>query len=138
MKSYKQLAAVTIFAALACTGLRAQTVDLRATIPFDFNAGSKLMPAGEYLIQERGYLTTFHGVGDGNANVILMTATGDRTTSREARLDFHQYGSRYFLTTIWDSQTQEGRRVPPTAREKELAKRGEVPAQTAVSLVSSK
>src|ERR1700745_2833303 len=124
MKSHKQLAAVTIFAALACTGLRAQTVDLWATIPFDFNAGDKLMPAGKYLIQEKGYLSIFHGVDNGSPNVILMTATGERSTSREARLDFHRYGNRYFLTTIWDSQTPDGRRVRPTAQEKELATRG--------------
>ena len=138
MKSYTQLATVTLFAALACTGLRAQTVNLWATVPFDFSAGGKLMPAGQYLIQEQGYLTIFHGFNNGNPNVILMTATGDGGTSGKARLDFNRYGSRYFLTAIWDSQTPEGRRVPPTAREKELAKRGDVPVQTAVSLVSTK
>ena len=138
MKSHKQLATVAIFAALACTGLRAQTITLTANIPFDFNAGSKLMPAGEYQIQEEGHLTFLHGIDNGNANVVLMTANGDRATSQEARLDFHKYGNRYFLATIWDSQTPEGRRVPPTAREKELAKRGEVPTQTAVNLVNTK
>ena len=82
MKRYMQLIAVTIFAALACTGLRAQTVNLWATIPFDFNAGGKLMPAGEYLIQEQGYLVVFHGVNNGNPNIVLMTAAGDQGGSR--------------------------------------------------------
>jgi hypothetical protein len=50
----KQFIAVTIFAALACAGLQAQSADLRATIPFNFHAGERLMPAGEYLIHEQG------------------------------------------------------------------------------------
>jgi len=138
MKSYMQLATMTIFAALACTGLRAQTVTLRATIPFDFNAGGKLMPAGQYMIQEQGYVTIFHGVDNDKSNVILMTAVGDRRSSWEARLDFNRYGSKYFLTTIWDAQTPEGRHLRPTGLEKELAKREETPSQTAVPLISTK
>jgi hypothetical protein len=34
MKNLKQLVVLTIFAALACTALRAQNVVMRATIPF--------------------------------------------------------------------------------------------------------
>jgi hypothetical protein len=47
MTNFKHFAGVVIFAALACTGLHAQSLNLRATIPFDFHAGDKLMPADE-------------------------------------------------------------------------------------------
>src|SRR3984885_6438530 len=68
MKSLKQTVVVTIFAALACTALHAQSVRLQATIPFDFRAGDKLMPAGEYAIQEQGSIT-FLRAADGKSNL---------------------------------------------------------------------
>ncbi len=44
MKSLKQFVVVVAFAALSGIGLRAQTIDLRAAIPFDFHAGDRLLP----------------------------------------------------------------------------------------------
>ena len=138
MNSHKQLATVAFLAALACTGLRAQTATLRATVPFDFNAGNKLMPAGEYTVHEEGLVIFLHG-SDKGSNVILMTnGSVDRAPSLGARLDFKRYGSNYFLRTIWDPFTQSGHQVHQTSREKELAKGGEVPVETAVTLASTK
>jgi hypothetical protein len=39
MKSVKRLGAVTFFCALACGSLNAQSVCLKAAVPFDFNVG---------------------------------------------------------------------------------------------------
>jgi hypothetical protein len=138
MKSLKQTVVVTIFAALACTALHAQSVSLQATIPFDFRAGDKLMPAGEYAIQEQGAVI-FLRAADGKSNLAMFThGVESRHPSRAARLDFNQYGNEYFLTTIWDSYTQDGREVPPTSRQRELAKQGNVPVLAVVAMVRSK
>jgi hypothetical protein len=57
---------------------------------------------------------------------------------KNARLEFNRYGNAYFLAAVWNSITQDGRELPQTAREKELAKRGDVPAKAAVTLASRK
>ena len=137
MKSLTQLVAVMIFAALACTGLHAQTVDLRAAIPFNFHAGDKLMPAGEYVIQEQGSVIWLRDADRHRPAFALMTVgAAGRNLSPQSRLEFNRYGSEYFLTEVWGSFTQDGRQLLPTARQKELAKRGDVPASAEVILAS--
>jgi|HubBroStandDraft_4_1064222.scaffolds.fasta_scaffold1303215_1 hypothetical protein len=138
MKNFKPLAVVAFFGALACAGLHAQTVDVRATIPFDFRAGDALMPAGEYLIHEQDSWILLRAADGGKPARILMTIGVVGGDPKDARLDFKRYGSEYFLTELWVSSSLDGRQLLPTAREKELAKRGEVPARTAVTIASSK
>jgi len=138
MNSLKHLATATIFAALACTGLHAQSFDIRATIPFDFHAGTTTLPAGEYVIHEQGPLVWLRGAVGGTRSPIMITIA---TTGRElqhARLNFNRYGSDYFLTTVWSSSSLDGHQLVQTAREKEIAKRGGVPARVVVNLASSK
>jgi hypothetical protein len=110
MKSLKQLVVVAFFAALACAGLQAQRVDMRANIPFDFHAGDRVMPAGEYVIHQQGALVFLREADGGRPAPILMTIGVDGRVSQEARLEFNRYGSDYFLTAVWNSFTQDGRK----------------------------
>jgi hypothetical protein len=139
MKSLKNLAVVAIFGALACAGLHAQSVDMQANIPFDFRAGDKLMPAGEYIVHGDGPWVVLRSEESSRPAALLMTigviAYGD---PRQPRLRFNRYGNEYFLSAIWDSYSENGRQLLKTARQKELAKRGDVPAPAAVAMVSSK
>ena len=138
MKSLKQLATATIFAALACTGLHAQSFDMRATVPFDFHAGDRILPAGEYVIHEEGPWIWLRGADGGTPSPIMITIATSGREPQNARLDFNRYGSDYFLTKVWDPFSLDGRQLLQTAREKEIAKRGGVPARAVVNLASSK
>jgi hypothetical protein len=139
MKSLKQFILVTTFAALAGTGLDAQSVDMRAVIPFDFRAGDRLLPAGEYVIHGQGPVVFLRGADNGSPAFALMTIrTEGRDQYRQARLDFNRYGNEYFLTSVWDSFTQNGRQMLPTPRQKELAKRGNAPYSATVALTGTK
>jgi hypothetical protein len=139
MKSLKQFILVTTFAALAGTGLDAQTVDMRAVIPFNFHAGDRLLPAGEYSIRGQGPVVFLRGADNGSPAFALMTIrTEDQDQYAHARLEFNRYGNEYFLTAVWDSFTQNGRQMLPTPRQKELAKQGKVPAAATVALTSTK
>lgn len=123
MKSMKQLAAIAIFGALTCAGLRAQTVDLRATIPFDFNIGQTSMPAGDYEIQGHGMVVLVRRVDTGKPANAFVVTIGAESANRDGtpRLSFHHYGDEYFLSAIWDPSG--GRLVRQTGRELEMAKR---------------
>lgn len=139
MTSLKQLIVVASFATLPFTGLDAQTVELRANIPFDFHVGNKLLPAGEYVIQEQGSMVSVRsadGQGPGSTLFTYETTAGGRPGP--ARLDFDDYGSEYFLSEIWNPYNPEARAVPKTARQRELAGRFHVPVKATVLLASSK
>jgi hypothetical protein len=143
MKSLKHLVVVSIFAALACSGLHAQSVDLRATIPFDFHAGKTLLPAGDYLIHGDGPVVWLRAEDHSKPAFALMTIAAvagmdQQARSRPARVEFNRYGDEFFLRTIWNPSTAGGRQLVPTAREKELVAHGNVPARTAVAVYSTK
>jgi hypothetical protein len=136
MNTLRQLAVVAILGALAGIGLHAQSFDFRATIPFDFRAGDRLMPAGEYLIRGQGPVVFVRRTDNGSNAFALMTiAVAGRDTPRKARLDFNCYGNEYFLTKVWDPFGENGHQLQQTSREKELARRG-IPVPSQVSLAS--
>jgi hypothetical protein len=137
MKSLQHLAVGAALALLACTSLPAQDINMRANIPFDFHAGDRLIPAGEYVIHEQGPLVYWRGLDDRPAFALITNRTEGRGRQNN-RLEFDRYGNEYFLKAIWSSTTQDGRQLLPTPLEKELAKRGNVPAPATVNLTGSK
>jgi hypothetical protein len=135
MKSLKQLVVLAIFSALACAGLQAQSVDMRAIIPFDFRAGNTLMPAGEYEIHGQGPWIIVRLADGGRPSVGVMTnSVVAADPRREARLEFNRYGNAYFLSAIWSPFSGDGRQLPASSQEKQLAKRGVAPAGNSVVL----
>jgi hypothetical protein len=139
MKSLKQLAAIAIFGALTCAGLQAQTVDMRATIPFDFNIGQTSMPAGDYEIHGHGTMVLLRRVDAGKPANAFVATTGGESANRDGtpRLTFHHYGGEYFLSAIWDPSSG-GRLVPQTGHELEVAKRAGAAMEATVIATSKR
>ncbi len=104
----------------------AQTVDVRADVPFNFAVGSKTLPAGTYdvrTIDGRDSKMLLLQARDGNTSMIAgSNATENPKPADRTKLVFNQYGSRYFLSEIWVNGNRRGRQLPKTSREKELAK----------------
>jgi hypothetical protein len=97
-------------------------MNLRATIPFAFHAGEKAMPAGEYTIQNSAGTLILRN--EGGPSVILLTNASSRPNApADARLGFNRHGERYFLSSVWTSGSREGRGMPKSPAEKELASR---------------
>ena len=123
--------AIGLFATLACAGLHAQTMDLKANIPFNFRMGEKVMPAGQYTIHHSEGLVTVREQGGSNAVMTFLTmATIRRDTPKTGALVFNRYGENYFLSKIWSSYSRDGRSLSKSNREKEMARNG-VPVYTA-------
>jgi len=136
MTSLKQWFVLTIFSALACSGLNAQIVNMRANIPFDFHAGDKVMPAGEYQIHGEGTWVTVHPVNGGKPVTTFTTISAvGADPNRAAQLDFQRYGDTYFLKAIWKGHSADGRELVPEASEKKLAKQAK-PARTVILVAS--
>ena len=127
MTSLKQWLVITVFSALACSAMNAQTVNLKANIPFDFQVGNKLMPAGPYEVRGEGKVLTVRPATPVNAEQPLVTvltlSAVENKPSNVSRLEFQRYENTYFLRSIWSRGSADGCELVPDARAKELAKR---------------
>jgi hypothetical protein len=95
-----------------------------AQIPFDFQTGDVFMPAGKYIINQKGDLLTVRGeAGKPSAMLLTSVTSTRRPASGPASLTFTRYDNDYFLAKIWSADSREGRAVPKSKREKELARR---------------
>jgi len=118
--------AIALLATVA-SSLYAQTVNMRADIPFEFRVGEKLMPAGEYLIRHTNGLLSLQ-------ESMAATHTAD-VQSAKAVLQFNRYGENYFLGTMSIPEAGVAWALGKTPREKELARRGS-PIPTTVAFES--
>lgn len=98
----KRITAIALFA-VACTlgagHALAQARAVRATMPFDFTVGNKLLPAGTYTIIP----VSDDAIEIQNSNThfaILSTATPDSELKTGCNLVFDKYADRYFLREV--------------------------------------
>lgn len=93
-----------------------------ATIPFDFNAGGKELPAGTYQVTR---------ISDGNAvsvrsmdNAVSVFKLTNHLTqiepANESKLVFHRYGNQYFLSEVWIAGRSIGQEIRKTDQEKAI------------------
>jgi hypothetical protein len=108
----------------AFSRLQAQTIDLKATIPFEFRMGKTLLAAGDYTIHHSNGVLILRAQNEGKAVVSLATATDLPKHSSTAGLLFHRYGDTYFLDKVWTPGYTNACGVPRSSIEKELARRG--------------
>jgi hypothetical protein len=104
----------------------AQTVHVRADIPFNFAVGNKTYPTGAYSIGtlgDRDGKVLLLRSEDGNTNMaIISNAAENRTPADKTKLVFSRYGKQYFLSQVWLSGATRGHQLPKSNREKEVAK----------------
>ncbi|HVF58160.1 MAG TPA: hypothetical protein VM934_18570 [Pyrinomonadaceae bacterium] len=115
-----------LLAVLSSASVEAQsTRRLVVHVPFDFNAGAKTLPAGDYTVRrivrnsEKALLIQS---ADGRESVAVLTnaVEGVGAGREKATLQFHQYGEQYFLARVWSTGTGDGRELIKTRREREL------------------
>jgi hypothetical protein len=110
---------------LATTSAVAQTVNLRAHIPFNFVVAGKTLPNGEYTLRSVGYASiVISGWGQKPASFIANPWLSPQKglVASETKLVFHRYGGQYFLAEIWMEGYGAGRQVPKSRREIEAAR----------------
>lgn len=104
----------------------AQTVHVRADIPFNFAVENKTYPAGAYTIGTIGDSDTkvlLLQAEDGNTSMtILSNAAENRMPADKTKLVFSRYGNQYFLSQLWLNGATRGHQLPKSNREKEVAK----------------
>ena len=112
-----------VMALLTCSLVPAQTLAVRANIPFGFRVGDTPMPAGEYtMTHERRVLVVRETGGDHKAVQILTIGAYRNNRPSQGLLEFKRYGDSYFLSKVWTGEQQNGAEIPATKREKEAAR----------------
>ena len=110
-----------------------------ANIPFEFVAGKATLPPGEYLVQApEGRSAIFLIRRDTpHASAVLLTMpAGSRDPQSQSTLVFHCYGNRRFLSQVWKAGYAQGKQLPKSAREKELARIASNETKSEITLVA--
>ena len=124
------------FFVLSAGWAQAQSIRLKANIPFAFRAGEKLLPAGEYDVQTLENRVVVRILGPDADNSVMFTTVGvshQIGEDKDAKLIFNKYGDDYILSEMWWPEQQDGRKAFPSKTEGELAK-NVTPVRIAVAL----
>ena len=119
----------TFLVAVGVGSVQAQNAGAMAvSVPFEFAAGGKTLPAGEYLVRRNiagAHVTVQLRSNDGRRSLDLAIHTVAGTdVQSESKLVFNKYGDQYFLSQVWLSGRSTGEELAKTTRERTL--RGEM------------
>src|SRR4029077_14969923 len=81
----------------------AQTVNLKADVPFNFIIRGETLPAGQYTIQGlgNGPVISVRGPNPKANTIVLSQRCASVNAAKLSKLVFHRYGDRYFLAQLW-------------------------------------
>jgi hypothetical protein len=123
-KQILAVAAALVFTALAPAQSHAQQVT-QAKVPFAFQAGNTMMPAGEYQIQralpEVKTLQQIRRTDSSASTFVSMNVVESRDKNAGSKLIFHCYSNECFLSEIWVGSSQ-GLKLEQSRREKEVSR----------------
>jgi hypothetical protein len=116
------IAAIALMAALVSANAQSAG-SLVADIPFDFAVGGKSLKAGEYSIRAFTSNSDALVISNQNSNqaaVRLSQSIEARTAPQHAKLVFHRYGQRYFLSEVWTKGERMGRQLRKSSEERTI------------------
>lgn len=140
------VAVVVFVTTLAVASVHAQNAgDVTVTIPFEFSASGKTLPAGDYLVR-RSF--------DGSQSVMRLESKQDsvsiylpthavqsNTIQEGSKLVFTKYGEQHFLSQVWTAGRSTGAELNKTNRERglqqEIARRRAKPETVSVAVRSN-
>lgn len=108
-------------------------------IPFEFVAGQATLPPGEYIVQapERGSALFLIHRANPKASIVLTTMSAQsRDPQSTSKLVFNCYGNRRFLSQVWRAGYAQGKQLPKSGREKELARIASNETKSEITLVA--
>jgi len=117
--------AAGVFAASLLSPAFAQSLSMRATLPFPFQIGDKVLEAGNYVVEidKQSRTIVFHnGVEYASVAVGLPSAYRDEHDVLNGRLQFVDYGKAHVLRKIWARGESKGYAIQESNSEREIAR----------------
>ena len=129
----RTICATILLVAASCLGLNAQSMQLRANIPFRFHVGQAVMPAGKYEVSEQNNILTVRKT-DGHPSAAMFLTQGEILPKplAEGVLIFTRYGDTCFLSTVRSPYSSVGQILPKSRTETEYARAATERVQTAI------
>ena len=126
---------LAVVAVVSAAAANAQSLMLRATVPFAFTSGNTHLPAGDYRLSmdpifPRIVLQNLDGGGGMYMNTSVVKTP---KTITKASLVFRRYGDNYFLHAVHDPARSISIEWPASKAERELA-RTLTPVEVALTL----
>lgn len=109
----------------AVISTHAQAGGVKVHVPFQFEVGTKVLPAGEYVVWSERNLVLLRG-NDGKVAATPQANHADPDGAKLAKVVFHCYERRCYLSRFWNPETEIGREVAKSKAETELARHGEM------------
>lgn len=98
----------TALALLVTTAASAQTIKVKATVPFNFIVNRATMPAGEYMVEsvdDQGKVLLIGDLNSKAKRLVVANSCDNVASATDTKLIFHRYGNRYFLSQVWVRET---------------------------------
>jgi hypothetical protein len=129
MKS--NLLRASVIAVTAAAAVCAQGFDyLKANVPFNFAVHGKTIQAGEITVKQVSPSAAALSIRNANeTTIVLAKGTESPRGPIQPRLVFRCQGGACVLAEVWGTDGY-GRKVPQTARERELSAKGPVSTKT--------
>lgn len=93
------------------------------SVPFDFVAGAKQLPAGRYTVSRvrtDAETALIIRSEDGRTGAVVLTNRGAANLNAAAEFVFRQHGDRYFLAEVSIPGTASVRELPKSGTERRL------------------
>jgi hypothetical protein len=125
LKSFTMLVlivAVSFMASVASANGQSSCM-IVADIPFDFNVGGKVLTAGEYTVKAftaNGDALAISNYESKTDAIRLTLSIQGSKVPEQAKLVFHRYGQRYFLSEVWSSGERTGRQLLKSREERAI------------------
>jgi hypothetical protein len=140
------MVAVAIFVTtLAVASGHAQNSgDVAVSIPFEFSAGGKTLPAGDYYVRRLNGTQSVMRLESKNDSVSIYLPTHSvqsNTIQDGSKLVFTRYAQELFLSQVWSAGRSTGMELNITSRERglrrELARLSSKPETVSVAVRSN-
>lgn len=115
---------------LLATAAHAQSINVKASVPFDFVVADHLYPAGDYVVKSLGESSApirIDGTEPAETRITLSIACDSTKPSPTTKLVFHRMGGQYFLYQVWQEGNTLGREFPTSKTEMQLARNSDKP-----------
>jgi hypothetical protein len=110
-----------LLAELGTVPLLASPGGMKARVPFDFVAGGKTLPAGEYRIVAVPHRVDIQDASGRKLAVVLANETSAGAGSKRGKVIFHCYHEQCFLAEVWSTDYEHGQLVSSKS-EQDLVK----------------
>src|ERR1700733_8444088 len=116
MKSIQRtltLLLLTVLLFICATWAQTATPLIRVNVPFEFQVGNKLLPAGDYLIaHSESYFLVVRDSHQRVVATVVTTPAQTLTAPPVSKLVFRVDGGRNVLTRVWTSSSRYGYELP--------------------------